>query len=130
MSLQNSRICSLTDGRGQRGIALGSFLVTCVIVIFVALIGLKLAGPYMEYFKIKADFKKVASDPSLQTASAKEIKSGFWKFAAVDDITSITQDDIEVEKTGSDITLSAEYSVKVPLVANVSLLVDFNPTSN
>lgn len=120
---------SLKNTYGQRGIALGSFLVTCVLVIFVALIGLKLAGPYMEYFKIKADFKKVATNPELQTASAKEIKSGFWKYAAIDDITSITQDDIDVEKTGSDITLSATYSVKVPLVANISLLVDFNPTS-
>ncbi len=36
---------------------------------------------------------------------------------------------LEINKDGNDLVLSASYSVKVPLVANVSLLIDFAPTS-
>jgi hypothetical protein len=47
----------------------------------------------------------------------------------IESITAIGEDDIEVTKDGNTLVISASYSVKVPLVANVSLLIDFAPRS-
>jgi len=79
--------------------------------------------------QIQKIFKTVAADPEMQNASVKDIRASYDKRAMMDYITDITSDDIEISKDGGSITLSASYTVKVPVAGNASLVLDFNPTS-
>ena len=45
------------------------------------------------------------------------------------EINVLGADDIEVTKEGNDVVISANYTVKVPLFKNISLVFDFAPTS-
>jgi hypothetical protein len=47
----------------------------------------------------------------------------------MDYITDITADDIEISKDAGALTLSASYSVKIPVAGNMSLVLEFNPSS-
>ncbi|HUO45168.1 MAG TPA: DUF4845 domain-containing protein [Burkholderiales bacterium] len=114
----------------QSGLSLGGFIVVCFVVIFVALLGFKLFTPYTQYLTIQKTFRDIANDPEMKGASVRDIKMAYVKHSMIDNIDSVGPDDIDIEKDGDNITLSAAYSVKVPLVANVSLLIDFNATSN
>jgi hypothetical protein len=38
-------------------------------------------------------------------------------------------DEIELTKEGNELIISASYSVRVPLVKNISLMIDFAPSS-
>jgi hypothetical protein len=113
----------------QRGITFAGFLVGAVALIFIALIGFKLIPAYMQDARIKNTFIVIANDPELQKASVHDIKIAFGKRADIDDISAIKADDIEIAKEGETLVLSANYSVVIPLVANISLYLDFNPTS-
>lgn len=113
----------------QRGVSLEGFLVVVVVLIFVAVAALKVAPAYLQDRTIKSKFEEVAHDPDLKNAQAHEIQAAFRKRAAVSDITNIKAEDIEVSRDNGEIILSVSYAVKVPLIANASLLLEFN-TSN
>lgn len=113
----------------QRGLSFSGFLFGAVILVLVSITGLKLIPAYMQNSQIENLFAAIASDPEMQSASVRDIKMSFSKRASIDDIRAITADDIEIVKEDGRLALSASYSVKIPLVANISLFLDFNPTS-
>ena len=113
----------------QRGVSLSGMIVVSFFLIIVALLGFKLFTPYMQYFSVQKVFKSIAADPEVRSGTRREAISAWARYALIENINVIGGDDIEVTKDGSDVVLSASYSVKVPLFAHISLLIDFNPTS-
>lgn len=113
----------------QKGVSLSGLIVALFVVIMVAMLGFKLFVPYTQYFTIQKVFKQLAANPELKSGSRKEVISAFAKFAMVEDFKAITGDDIEVTKDSNGIVISAAYTVKVPLFHNISLVIDFAPSS-
>jgi Domain of unknown function (DUF4845) len=114
----------------QLGLSMSGFIVTAIVLIFAAVLAMKVVPAYMQDGEIKKVFDAVAQDPDLKNATIREIQLAYAKRASVQDITAIKLDDVEVDKNDGRITLSASYQVKIPLVANMSLLLDFNPSSS
>ena len=48
---------------------------------------------------------------------------------AIEDVKSVRGDDLEVAKEGGEATVTANWSVKVPLVSNVNACLDFTATT-
>lgn len=113
----------------QRGLGFSGFIFGAFLLIMASLIGMKLIPAYMQYAKIKNTFVVIATDPELQKASPRDIRLSFSKRADIDNIDAIKPEDIEIASDEGSLVLSASYFVKVPLVANISLYLDFNPTS-
>lgn len=114
----------------QRGITLTGFLVFAVIMIAALLLGFKIGPAYMEFYTIQKTLRAMAAEPAMKTASRGEFNSAWNARAGMDNIKAIGYDDIQIEKDGSGIVLSAEYSVRVPLFANLSALMEFKPRSD
>ena len=115
--------------KNQRGLSLGGFIVVLFLLLMVALLGFKLFTPYTEYFAIQKTFRKLAEDPAVKTGTRRDLAAAFQPYELIDRITAIGAEDIEVAKEGNEVILSARYSVKVPLFHNISILIDFAPTS-
>ena len=115
--------------RRQSGMGIiGIFLIIAVVGFFV-IIGVKLVPAYLEYFAIKRAFVSTVQNDS-QNASPKNIREALDRRFDVDLVKSINSSDVEITKNGAKYTITADYHVSVPLVSNVSLHVDFHPTSN
>ena len=113
----------------QRGLTFFGFILGAIILVLVSIIGLKLIPAYMEYLKINNTFTAMSNAPELQKASLRDIHMAFNNRALIDSITAIKADDIEVDNSSGRTIFSASYAVKVPLAGNVSLYLEFNPTS-
>ena len=113
----------------QRGLTLSGFVVGAVLFVIVAITLLKLIPAYIEDAQINSIFKEIAHDPDMQKATPHDIQSSFDKRATIDDITAIKATDIDISSNGDTPVLSASYVVKVPLVGNISLYIEFNPSS-
>lgn len=113
----------------QHGFSMSSFLVGAIVLVFAAVLAMKLIPSYMQDGEIKEVFNAVAHDPDMKSASIRDIQLAYAKRASVADITAIKMDDVEIGKDDNGVTLSASYQVKIPLVANISLLLEFNPSS-
>jgi hypothetical protein len=114
--------------REQRGLTMTGFLVTAVILIIVALLGFKIAPPYMEYYTIQKQIKIVANE--VGSPDRRAVENAFDRRANVENINAITGKDLEITKDGDKIIVSAEYAVKVPLVGNLSAYMDFKASSD
>jgi len=113
----------------QRGFELGQFLFIAFLLVLFVITGLKLVPAYMQNGTIKQVFYAIAHDPEMQSASPVNIQKAFERRSSVDDISAITAKDIEISSEGGAPYLSASYEVRIPLVANISFLLEFNPTS-
>ena len=114
----------------QNGLTLSGLLIVCFILVFVALLGFKLFTPYMQYITIEKTFKEIANDPEVKNGTIKDVRNSFAKHSIIDNISAIGSDDLDISKNGDDLTISASYSVKIPLFYNISLLLDFSPSSD
>lgn len=113
----------------QRGVSLGGLIIVLFLLVFGALLGFKLFPPYSQYFTIQKAFKAISTQPEVRAGTRRDVMAAYSRFALMDRLDTLSGDDIEVTKEGSEVVISASYSVKVPLFENISLIIDFNPTS-
>jgi hypothetical protein len=113
----------------QRGITLGGFMIGAFVLVIVAITGLKLVPAYIQNAQINSIFRDIAHDPDMQKATPHDIQVSFDRRASIDAITAINSSDIDISGAGDRPVLSANYVVKIPLVGNISLYLEFNPSS-
>lgn len=114
----------------QKGVTLSGLLMWSVILIIIAMLGMKLAPVYIEYAAIQKTLSAITNDPTLKDALPREIRLSFSKRASIDNIDVIRGRDIKISKEKGRMTLKADYSVTIPLFANISMLIDFKATSD
>lgn len=93
------------------------------------LLGLKLIPVLTEYHGIKRSIAAVAGEADPQNASVSQLRNAFSKRATVDDITSISPADLDITKEDGRIVISVDYSRKIHLFYNVSLVIDFSTST-
>lgn len=113
----------------QRGLSLVGLVVICVLLILVALVGMKVVPEIIEYGAILKVTKATAQDPATRGASVADIRRNFAKRADIDSIKAIEASDLDISKEGNDVVISFAYSRKIPLYGPVSLLIDFEGTT-
>ena len=113
----------------QHGLSFSGFIAGVFVLVFASVFGLKLIPAYMQDARIKNILVAIASDPEMQKATPRDIRLSFGKRAEIDDIKAIKAEDIQISKNGERLVLSASYPVLIPLAGNVSLYLDFNPSS-
>lgn len=115
--------------RQQQGLTLISLLFWGIIIIFLALLAMKLLPAYTEYFAVQKIIKDLGSDPALKTMSNGDIRDKFSKRAMVDNVTTVKSEDLDISREGGTTVVSVEYPFQTKLVGNISLLVDFSASS-
>ena len=105
----------------QRGVSMLGIMIICVIIVLVAVGALKIVPTYMEFRNIRGA-AVTARDGGKSVA---EIRKAFDRAATVNDITTISGNDLEVTKEGNTIIVSFKYEKKVHLFHNVSLLIEY-----
>ena len=79
---------------------------------------------------IEKQFKAIANDPAARTGDRRTIEGLYVSRQTIENIQSVTHADLQIAKDPSGgVVISAEYQAKVPLFANLSACMDFNPSS-
>ncbi|HQR04744.1 MAG: DUF4845 domain-containing protein [Proteobacteria bacterium] len=113
----------------QHGVSLIGLLFVGAVIAAVAMVGMKVFPAVSEYTAIVRAIKATAADPALKDGSVEDIRRAYNKRAEVDYIESVKGDDLDITKDNGHIVISASYSRKIPLFANVSLVLDFDSSS-
>ncbi|MBZ2208097.1 DUF4845 domain-containing protein [Massilia soli] len=117
---------SYVFGKYQRGVSLTGLILVLAIMGFVAIVALKTVPAYAEYSAVK-DAIAVAKDTG---GTVREMQVSFDKNADINNIESIKGRDLVISKESGETEISFEYEKRIPLVANVSLLIDFAGTTD
>jgi len=113
----------------QRGVTFIGMVFIAGLIVFGAIIGLKLIPAYIEYATVVNHLREIARSPDARGASPKEIQTMFNKRAQIDAIEAVKGDDVEVDKEGDQVILRAAYSTKIKLFGNLNACIDFVATS-
>ena len=118
------------SGKKQRGATMLGMLIVGAMVVFVALVVMKMVPAYTEFMSVKKVLRAMEQE-SLSSMSTKEIKDSFDKRASIDYISSVKGSDLTVEKgEGGTTVVAVEYQIVKPIIGNVSVLIDFSARSN
>lgn len=112
----------------QRGLSLLGFIVTLGLLGFVGIMAAKLMPSYIEYWNVRKMFAQMEKNGSIN-APPPQVRYEFDKLNAISDVRSIGGKDLEVTNQGGQNVVSAEWSVKVPMVANISACIDFSASA-
>jgi len=106
----------------QRGLSLLGLIVLGVVLVFGALITLKVMPTVTEFMAVKRAVAKARTDGS----DPQSIRNAFDRAAAIDDITSITGKDLDVRREpGGGFAVGFAYEKRIPLAGPASLLLDY-----
>ena len=111
----------------QKGLTLTGLLLWGMLISLVAITGFKLVPEYVTYYKILAATKAAANDAAGK--NFEEIRTTFSRRLEVDHVTILTPADLRISREGDSVVLSFAYERKVPLVHNISFLLDFQGTA-
>lgn len=114
--------------RRQRGLSFWGFLFVGVLAALALLVGFKVTPSVVEYYGIKKAITTVAGEATPGT-TVTDIRNAFMRRQAIDDFSSVNGKDLDISKDGGDVVISVAYDKKIPLFANVSLLIEYEATS-
>lgn len=113
----------------QTGATFIGMLFIAALVIFFAIIAMKLVPSYVEYWSVEKIMSAMAKDPALQGMSPSEIRNSFDKRADIDDVTSVKGSDLDISRENGKPVVGVAYSVKVHLFGNVNACLDFSAST-
>lgn len=115
----------LAVAQRQRGMSLVGLIFVGLIVVALLALGFKLVPAVVEYIAIERAVQKIRNEGS----TVRDIQAAFDRHATIDDITSISSRDLDITKEGERIVISYAYQKKIPILDNVSLVIDFSGTT-
>ncbi len=113
----------------QKGMTFIGLVLVIVAIVCITIVGMKVTPAYIEFFGVKKIIDKIASEDNFSGMSKQEIVKMFDYGANIGYVTVIKGSDLVIAKDEAGNVVSAEYQVTIPIVANASVLLDFNASS-
>ncbi|MFZ0487603.1 MAG: DUF4845 domain-containing protein [Arenicellales bacterium] len=112
----------------QRGWTIWSLLFVIVVILIVVLLFMKLMPVYLDNYKLKEAMQSVAEDPRAADWDKRKIIREMNNILYIDygaDIVDLNTA-LTIEKTDTQSYIKVKYEVVVPMVHNLSALVNFD----
>jgi type II secretory pathway pseudopilin PulG len=110
----------------QQGVSLTGLIFVLAVIGVVAVFAMKVFPTFLEY--------KSAKDGIVAAKAAGgtivEMQQTFDKNADINRIEAINGKDLVITKDGGETEISFAYEKRIPIVANVSLLIDYAATTS
>jgi hypothetical protein len=114
----------------QQGVTMIGMALIAGLIVFFAIMGIKLVPAYIEYATIQSHLRELAHAPDTPGLAPREIQMAFNRRKHIDNITSVDGRDIEIEKDGADVVLTLVYEARIHMMGNITACIDFEATSN
>ena len=109
----------------QKGLSLIGLIFVGLIVVALLALGFKIVPAVIEYIAIERAVQKIKNE----SGTVRDIQAAFERHRTIDDITSISSQDLDITKEGDKVVISYAYQKKIPILDNVSLVIDFAGTT-
>jgi hypothetical protein len=113
----------------QSGLTFVGFLFVAVVLVTVAIIGFRIMPSYIEYFAIEKTLRDTLKDAPGNVTLA-QFQREFDLKASPQYIESVRATDIALRREGSAMVANADWTTTLPLIGNVSLLIEFHASAS
>ena len=113
--------------KNQAGITAIGLILTLIPVGLAVYIILRVAPVYIEALSVGDVVNSLKKELDLKEKSREEISKIIQKrLYEINNVSSVARDDIKIQKTVNDVTVTIDYEARVPLFGNVALALDFH----
>ena len=109
----------------QKGLTLISWLAIIAVVLFNAIIAMNVVPVYLNDHSVKSLMESLESDSDVRGASPKKIKNIITKNLRINNIYSVTKDNITIKKSKNDYVITIEYEPRGKLIGSLDYIVSF-----
>jgi hypothetical protein len=110
----------------QSGVSLVGLILVLALLGVAVLFAFKLLPTYTEYSAIKDGIVRAKETGG----TPREIQVAFDKHTSINDVTAIRGRDLTITRDDGEVQISFAYEKRVPLMGNVSLLIDYAGTTD
>jgi hypothetical protein len=110
----------------QRGLSLTGLIFMLAVLGVAAVFALKLLPTYTEYSAIKDCIVRARETGG----TVREMQVAFDKNTGINDVTAVRGRDLVFTREDGELEISFAYEKRVPLVGNLSLLIDYSGTTD
>jgi hypothetical protein len=111
----------------QRGLSLIGFIFLAAVVGFVLFTSFRCVPAWTEYFGLKKVLQATANEFGVDSGTPV-IRNAFDRRASIDDLP-VKGTDLDIRKDNGRISLAVQYSRRVPVAGNMSLVFDFDASA-
>ena len=112
--------------RREAGVSLTGLIFVLAVLGVAAVFALKLLPTYTEYSAIKDAIVRAKETGG----TPREMQVAFDKNAGINNVTAIRGRDLVITRDGGEAQISFAYEKRVPLMGNVSLVIDYAGTTD
>jgi hypothetical protein len=109
----------------QRGITFLGILFICIIIVLIAVAGLKITPAYIKFNAVQKAVEAAKSGGK----TPKEIQNAFERNMDINGYTEPKKEQLDVSKEGNEIVVTLPYDEKIKLFHNVFVLIEFVATT-
>ncbi|SFD43660.1 DUF4845 domain-containing protein [Massilia yuzhufengensis] len=110
----------------EAGVSLTGLILVLAVLGVAAVFALKLLPTYTEYSAIKDAIVRAKETGG----TVREMQVAFDKNAGMNNVTAIKGRDLTITRDDGEVQVSFAYEKRVPLAANVSLVIDYAGTTD
>lgn len=111
----------------QGGLSLVGLLMILFLIAFFTLLGLKLAPPYLNNFKVKSDLSGLSKLPDSEHLGRSQILDSLERRFEIDEVSYVhLSKNMQIKRITGGRRVTIKYDVTVPLIYNLSALVRFD----
>ena len=110
----------------QRGITLSGVFIFMLIMGFCAYIAARVLPGYFDYWTLQRIMQNVLQQPDIADSKESAIRTKFNKELQINNMKTVSSEDLLVEFIPNGVRLSVDFSIKEPFMGPVSLCLDFH----
>jgi hypothetical protein len=109
----------------QRGITFLGLIFMAIVMAFLGVIVVRVTPTIFEYLAIQKAVQK-----STEGQSPAEVRAIFTKASMIDDIKSVTADQLDISKQGDKVVVGFSYESEIHLIGPAYLTMKYKGQSN
>jgi hypothetical protein len=110
----------------QKGMTLTGWMTVVALILFFALLGMKIAPIYLENLTVKDVVESLKDEPLITKRSAIEVKKMIMKRLDINGVYDLKSDHVTVKKSPGIMKVDITYTVQKKMVGNIDILVSFS----
>lgn len=110
----------------MKGATILGILFIVVVIVFGALILIRIVPPYIDYYQVKDSLDMLAKDPATPQMSKGKIREMFSRRLQVNNIKGIDPNQLEIENKNKQSWLMLKYETRVHILGNVDVVLMFD----
>ncbi|WP_223426801.1 DUF4845 domain-containing protein [Alcanivorax limicola] len=115
----------ITRPSRMQGLSMISWMLILVIAVVLGTAAIRIIPAYMEYGTINTAINNTMQDNRIGMQSDQEIRQAVGRRFDINNVSSISANDVAISKQGGMLYVSIDYEVRESLFGNVDLVISF-----